>query len=44
MRLGIDKLWTHAGSLRIYTCHADDQTYLTEALVSTLAGGRLAPA
>jgi SAM-dependent methyltransferase len=33
---GVEELWTHGGSLRIYVCHADDATHPTEASVSEL--------
>jgi SAM-dependent methyltransferase len=32
----VEELWTHGGSLRIYACHADDETHPTEASVSEL--------
>jgi hypothetical protein len=32
----VEELWTHGGSLRIYACHADDETHPTEDSVSEL--------
>ena len=32
----IEELWTHGGSLRIYACHAGDQTHPTEPSVAEL--------
>jgi SAM-dependent methyltransferase len=32
----VEELWTHGGSLRIYACHADDESHPTEASVSEL--------
>jgi len=34
----VDELSTHGGSLRIYACHADDDSHPTDASVSTLLG------
>jgi SAM-dependent methyltransferase len=35
----VEELWTHGGSLRIYACHADDETRPTEASVPELVRG-----
>jgi SAM-dependent methyltransferase len=32
----VEELWTHGGSLRIYTCHADDESHPTLPAVSAL--------
>jgi len=32
----VDELWTHGGSLRVYVCHADDESHPMEASVSEL--------
>jgi SAM-dependent methyltransferase len=32
----VEELWTHGGSLRIYACHADDESHPTEPPVSEL--------
>jgi SAM-dependent methyltransferase len=34
----VEELWTHGGSLRIYICHAGDETHPTESSVSALVG------
>jgi SAM-dependent methyltransferase len=32
----VEELWTHGGSLRIYVCHADNETHPNEASLSEL--------
>jgi hypothetical protein len=34
----VEELWTHGGSLRIYACHADDESHPVEASISELLG------